>query len=345
MAHEFESGFFYRQPAWHRLGTVVDEYPGSWDAARKLAGIDWDPMKEPIFSQSGFETRLDSHGVEQLVPTYAEEKGFYAVKRSDSHVTLAVRPDTYTLIDHKEMGEILESVLESTPHLKYETAGSLAGGSMIWALIRLDEPFTVKGDFSPTMPYVALTNRHDGGGGCNLAATSVRIVCANTFKAHELQAEASGLSYSFRHVKNWKDRIADAREAITGARRAIREYEALATELMGFTITQKQSELFIREFFPMPPEGMISDRVRNNVETGRQALREILASETTAPVAGTVYGHVQAAGEYLDHVRKYRNSDSLLGRQLLKPEKLKLKATNMAMAASQGKLTASLQSA
>lgn len=25
MAAEFESGFFYRRPAWHELGTVIDE--------------------------------------------------------------------------------------------------------------------------------------------------------------------------------------------------------------------------------------------------------------------------------------------------------------------------------
>jgi hypothetical protein len=39
---------------------------------------------------------------------------------------------------------------------------------------------------------------------------------------------------------------------------------------------------------------------------------------------------VQAAGEYLDHVRRYRNCDSHITRTLLKPEPLKAKAVQLA---------------
>jgi phage/plasmid-like protein (TIGR03299 family) len=338
VAHEFDSGMFVRQPAWHHLGTVVDEYPGSWDECRKLAGIDWDPITEPVFKLDGFVESEDG----TVAPRYTEIGGFHAVNRSDTHSTLSVQADSYHLIDHTAMGEIFDAVLDQTPNLKYETAGSLAGGAMIWALIRLDEPFTIKGDFSETMPYVALTNRHDGRGGCNLTATSVRIVCANTWKASEMEAKRTGLTYSFRHTKNWRDRVEDARNAITGARKEFRAYAELAEELMLHRVTRKQTELFIREFIPMPPDGIVSDRVARNVEEARTAIREILASETTAPVAHTVYGLVQAAGEYLDHVRSFRNTDSLLGRQLLKPQALKGRATKMAMAASKDELTASL---
>ncbi len=338
MAHEFESGMFVRTPAWHLLGNVVDEYPGSWDEARKLAGIDWDPITEPIFKISGFDTAEDG----SLTPRYTQVEGFHAVNRSDTHSTLSVQADSYHLIDHTAMGQILEAVLEQTPNLKYETAGSLAGGTMIWALVRLDEPFEIKGDFSQTMPYVALTNRHDGRGGCNLSATSVRIVCANTWKSQEMESKRTGLTYSFRHTKNWRDRVEDAKAAITGARKEFRAYAEIAEELMLHRVTPKQTELFIREFIPMPPDGIVSDRVARNVEEARLAIREILASETTQPVAHTAYGLVQAAGEYLDHVRSFRNRDSLLGRQLLKPQALKGRATKMAMAASKGELTASL---
>jgi hypothetical protein len=37
MAHQFETGFFVREPAWHKLGTVLQEYPGR-DEAMRLAG-------------------------------------------------------------------------------------------------------------------------------------------------------------------------------------------------------------------------------------------------------------------------------------------------------------------
>lgn len=336
MAHEFESGFTVRRPAWHGLATVLDDYPGSWDEARKLAGLDWDPITEPVYSLDGFTEAEDG----SLASRYTEIEGFYAVKRSDTKATLAARPDSYHLIDHVAMGEILEAVLESETKLHYETAGSLAGGTMVWALVRLEEPFQIPGDNSITMPYVALTNRHDGRGGCNLSSTSVRIVCANTWKAQELQSKRTGTTYSFRHTKGWAGRVEQAREAITGARREFRAYAELAAELMGYEVTDAQRELFISEFIPSPPDGIISERVQNNVKTARDAIRTILRSETTAPVAHTAYGLVQAAGEYLDHVRAYRNQERLLGRQLIRPEKLKLRARNLALAAANGELAA-----
>lgn len=335
MAHQFDSGMFHREPAWHRLGNVVEDYPGSWDEARKLAGIEWDPISEPIYALAG----VDGDGN----PRYEKIEGYYSVNRSDrtpgeANRVMSVQQDSYTLIDNGEVGQILEAVLDTSPKLHYETAGALAEGNMIWALVRLDEPFQIKGDFSATMPYVALTNRHDATGGCNLSATSVRIVCANTWKAQEMEAAHTGLTFSFRHVKSWKERIEDARQAITGARKEFREYEKLATELIGFKVTARQRELFVTEFVPLPAAQIVSDRVVNNVEQARQSIRLILESETTKPVADTAYGLVQAAGEYLDHVRKYRSSDTLLGRQLLKPQALKTRATNLAVQASQGKL-------
>ena len=40
----------------------------------------------------------------------------------------------------------------------------------------------------------------------------------------------------------------------------------------------------------------------------------------------TAYGLVQAGIEYLDHLRSYRNSDTYLGRTLLRDEPLKRKS-------------------
>lgn len=30
---------------WHGLGKFLADYPGSWDEARQLAGLDWDPIE------------------------------------------------------------------------------------------------------------------------------------------------------------------------------------------------------------------------------------------------------------------------------------------------------------
>ena len=83
----------------------------------------------------------------------------------------------------------------------------------------------------------------------------------------------------------------------------MRRYAELATELLAIPVSPAQRELFITEFIPKPPEGLITDRVARNVDEARAALRMIFESKTTEQVAHTAYGLVQAAGEYLDHVR------------------------------------------
>jgi phage/plasmid-like protein (TIGR03299 family) len=213
--------------------------------------------------------------------------------------------------------------------VKWETAGVLDEGRSVWCLAMLDEPISLPGDESVTMPYLAITNRHDGGGSCALRATAVRIVCANTFRAAEMEGERHGLTFAFRHCRGWRDRMDEARRAVTGARREMARYRQLAAELLDIHVTPRQRELFVTEFIPMPPDGLVSDRVLANVEEARRALRAIFDSQTTASVADTGYGLVQAAGEYLDHVRRARTWETRLNRTLIRPEPLKAKALGL----------------
>jgi phage/plasmid-like protein (TIGR03299 family) len=320
MPANIESMFSVREMPWHREGTILADYPGSWDQARKLAGLDWDPISTEVYAL----TDLDVDGN----PRYEPIEGWKCVARSDNGAVLSLNHDTYTVIDHGEMGEIIEAVL-AQPNVKWETAGVLDNGRAVWCLALLDEPITLPGDTSPTLPYLAITNRHDGTAACALRATAVRIVCANTFRAAELEGERTGTTFSFIHKARWRSRIEEARQAVTGARKEMRRYSELAAELLGIPINGRQRELFVTEFIPMPPQGLVTDRVARNVEEARQALRLLFESQTTELIAGTAYGLVQAAGEYLDHVRTARSWETRLNRTLIRPEPLKHKALTL----------------
>jgi len=199
----------------------------------------------------------------------------------------------------------------------------------VWCLALLDEPVELPGDDSPTMPYLAITNRHDGTGSCALRATAVRIVCANTFRAAELEGERTGATFSFTHRAGWRDRIEEARQAVTGARQEMADYAELATGLMGIRVTAAQEELFVTQFIPMPPETLITDRVARNVEEARKAVRGILAGPTTQGLDGTAYKLVQAGVEYLDYVRKARSWETRLNRTLMRPEPMKARTLTL----------------
>ncbi len=320
MPANVESMFSVREMPWHQEGIVLPDYPGNWDEARKLAGLDWDPITTEVYAFAD----LDIDGS----PRYEPIGGWKCIARSDNGAVLSLNRDTYTVIDHTEMGEIVEAVL-AQPNVKWETAGVLDGGRSVWCLALLDEPITLPGDASPTLPYLAITNRHDGTAACALRATAVRIVCANTFRAAELEGERTGTTFSFIHKSSWRNRIDEARAAVTGARREMRRYSELAAELLNIPITHKQRELFVTEFIPMPPDGLVTDRVARNVEEARKAVRLLFDSTTNEQIAGTAYGLIQVAGEYLDHVRSARSWETKLNRTLIRPEPLKHKALTL----------------
>ena len=320
MPANVESMFSVRQMPWHREGTILDDYPGDWTEARKLAGLDWDPVTTEVYA-------LASPGADGTL-NYEPIDGWKAICRSDNGIVLSLNRDSYTVIDHGEMGEIVEAVL-AQPNVKWETAGVLDSGRAVWCLALLDEPISLPGDASPTLPYLAITNRHDGTGACALRATAVRIVCANTFRAAELEGERTGTTFSFVHKSGWRNRIDEARQAVTGARTEMRRYAELAEELLGIPITPRQRELFITEFIPMPPQGLITDRVARNVEEARKAVNLLFDSVTNEQIAGTAYGLVQAAGEYLDHVRRAHSWETRLNRTLIRPEPLKHRALTL----------------
>jgi phage/plasmid-like protein (TIGR03299 family) len=324
MAADFDSGFFVRKPAWHNEGLVLDAPPASWEEARTLAGLDWEPVKEPVFARSiGF----GADG--QPTEGFAEVEGFSRIARSDTGATLAVPSASFSLISNAEMGEIVEAVIDE-PNMSYDTAGSLAGGRKVWALVKLDEPYQVPGDPSLTFPYGAIVNYHDGHGACQVLRTTVRIVCANTFAAAEADGDRHGARYVFRHTSQWRERVEEARAAVAGIRSDAARWREVATELALLPIDERQVEVFLSEFVPMPPKGIISPRVEANVEAARAAYRGLLASPSCDGIRHSAYGLVEAAGEYLDHVRKARNNETVLGRQILKPEPLKTRAVALA---------------
>lgn len=336
MPSYFDTGFFARTPAWHGEGYVSDRPAETWQEAREWGGIEWEPVEAPSYGFRGVRVDdgqpVNAPG-EGVVGDYFTDEGFKRIIRSDTGKLLSVPKDSYTLITHAEMGEIAQALMGEG--LKIETAGATHEGRRVWGLFLLDEPVTVESpggrtDMTLTLPYMPIMNSHDGSGSCRCGFTMVRIVCANTWQQSENEQEGHGRTYLFRHTSNWRDRVGEAKLAVQGQREAIATYNELMGDLLDVPVTPAQRELFVREFVPMPPEGLISDRVIRNVETARQEIRTILASETTAEVADSAYGLVMAATEYLDHVRGFRSRDTLLGRQLLGREPLKVKAATLA---------------
>ena len=348
MAALFEQGFFVRKPAWHGLGEVLGDYPGREEAMR-LAGHDFDLVEVPLaaigkpLGATGAFTPGHAVMPDGSTRTIKPVPGFKALavsqnrpddQKDENHGgIIGVVTETFQPVNNSVCWDIIDAICEPRPgftHANYETGATLDGGRTCFVTAWLDEPRMVTGDDSPIYPYAAVNWGHVGNGSIRLIRTSVREVCANTVAMAEAEAAKTGFNFTFRHTKNVMDRIEDAKLAIQGISDATSDFIELAEELAALPVTKRQREEFVLSFIPSPPEALTSTRVQRNISEAREAVRRIFDSPTI-PEAHQFTGYwlLMAGTEYLDHVRGYRNSNTHVGRTLLRPEPLKAKLVPM----------------
>jgi phage/plasmid-like protein (TIGR03299 family) len=255
-------------------------------------------------------------------------KGWKALEHSTEGNVLNVVRSSYEIIQNSVGWDIVDAIVGEGA--KYETGITLKDGAVCLVTAWLDEPVTISGDDSVTLPYLVVRWTHDGSGSLVARSTSVRVVCANTDEASAAEARRNKTEFVFRHTKHVSKRIEDAKLALRGVRDDFAAFTALSEELARIPVTREQRELFVTSFLPMPPEALISDRVVSNVETARAAVRNLF-NGPTIPEAHklTAYGLRLAGIEYLDHLRGYRSTDTYVGRQLLRTEPAKVKLTGL----------------
>ena len=325
MTAYFDRGFSVRETPWHKLGEVVEDYPGR-EQAMKLAGHDFTVVEHQI--HRGHEI-VGGEAAPAALFAGPTLKGWKALVNGSNGSVLNVVRDSYAVVQNDTLWDIVDAIVDQ-PNVRYETAGVLKDGAVLWVLAWLDEPQTVTGDDSPIYPFCLVSTTHDGSGATQAAAVSIRVVCWNTFSAAAEEAHQSGREFTFRHTKNVMNRIEDAKLALQGIRLDNLEFLALSEELAQLKAPEAARETFITEFIPTPPEALISDRVAENIEDARDAVRAILAGNTIADAhRETGYGLFTAGIEYLDHYRRARNPETKFGRTILRQERAKDKLVSL----------------
>lgn len=343
----FDTGFSVREPSWHGQETLLDEYPENWDEARRAAGLMWEPVSVQAWGVRDLtmaqimalapESKHLIAGVDYgsydredaVYPVVVAEENHQRIVRDDTGATLAIPTDSYSLITHADMGTIIDAALGADTKARFETAGAVKDGKQVWALIRLDEPYQVPGDDSPTFPFMAMLNAHDGSASCSLTFTDIRVVCWNTWTAADWQGQRYNTRFVLRHTGDVQARIAEAKGAFDTLRAESAKTQQLFTELAQVPVNADQVKTFTELFLPSPRDTgeLCSDRVQNNVMEARGHFTRLYdQSVTTDGIRGTAYGLLQASTEYLDHLRGFRTRESYVGRTILSPERLKLSA-------------------
>jgi hypothetical protein len=93
------SFFSVKEKAWHGLGQIVEDYPTSKEALQ-FAGLDYEVIKSPLFTQSKGMTVGNAGelitGMDIAVPNY------YATMRTDNNTVLGVVGRDYSIVQNRD---------------------------------------------------------------------------------------------------------------------------------------------------------------------------------------------------------------------------------------------------
>ncbi len=352
MPADFTEGFFVRVPAWHRMGIVLENYPGR-DEAYRLAGHDYTVIERPNGNLGREITREERDvlitqgknvafvgGKWTTFDLREEKKGLYCHQLRDGQPGpvhgnfLEVTNDSFEVFQNTVAWDLAEELFDQGFSL--ETGITLAGGAVAALTLKLNEPVVLPGDDSIVVPFGCLSWAHDGSGALKGRTGTIRQVCANTVAASEAEGKRLGTDFTIRHTKNGMERVKEAKKMLAGARESINVFQAVMQELAEVQVTPQMRRDFADTIIGdrvtsrsgdvsyISMQQNVTTRVVNNIERERAKILGLF-NGPTIPEAHklTGYGLHLAGVEYFDHLRNYRSDESYVQRTLLTDSKEK----------------------
>lgn len=274
MAANVETMMYVRETPWHNIGTRVQEAPTSQEALR-LAGLDWTVDPKPVYLEDG-----------SLV------KGYKANVRSSDNKTLGVVTDRYKIIQNTEAFAFTDNLIGGD--VRYETAGSLAGGKKIWLLAQLPERELV-GDKTET--YMCFSNTHDGSGSVRVCMTPVRVVCQNTLNYALGTAKRA---WSVRHTGDIQNKLHEARMCLAMADAYMEDLAVQADRMANTKLMEGEVLDILNELFPID-EATASQREKNSVQKMKDEFMICYFAPDIAKFRNTAWGALNAMSDMVTH--------------------------------------------
>ena len=237
-----ENMFSARVTPWHGLGTVVSEALSSEEAIEK-AGLAWDVYPEEVYTKNGVK-----------IP------GAYANVRSSDGSALGIVGERYQIVQNSEAFTFTDALLGEG--VKYETAGSLKGGRVIWLLAKMPKTYRILGD--NIEEYCCFTNSFDGSGAIKVALTGVRVVCSNTLAAALKSAKRT---WSARHTGSIDTKMEQARQTLELAETYMDSLNNTFEDLYKIKLNRDKVVKLVSDLVPVEDDA--TNRVKQNVENIR----------------------------------------------------------------------------
>lgn len=281
-AANVESMFYTREKPWHGLGTKVEEAPTSADALR-LAGLDWQVIQEPIYTDTG----------ERI-------SGYKANVRNSDRKVLGVVTDRYKIIQNQEAFAFTDSLLGEG--VRYETAGVLQEGRKVWLLARLPREYIISGE--RISPYLVFSNTHDGSGAVKVALTPICVVCNNTLN---LALNTASRSWSMIHTGNIKNKVWEAKNTLFMAEEYMEKLGKEFENLRKRKLTDQQVKEYIELLLPME-KNATAMQSKNILKLRNDMRSRYYDAPDLKEVENNAYRFINAVSDFATHAQPLRRT-------------------------------------
>jgi phage/plasmid-like protein (TIGR03299 family) len=292
-----------RNDVWHRLGTEMQ--PGqSLDQWQKSAGLDWTAIKVPaLMDLSGAEFNHVPGGRQPR----ANDRSFMV--RSDTGMLLGDQcvSDVYQPVQPREVLEWFQQYIAVDDRFALDVAGSLKGGSIIWATATWRDALTVAGD--QHVARVLMSTTFDASAATINQMTTTRVVCNNTLRA----AHSDRHHAVVRTRHNTKFDAARVGAELAELAQSVAQFKKVGDAMARVTITAAEVSAFFKACLDIQPEEKfedISTRKQNQFKALSQAFNTTRRErEANQGDAIDVWTALQAVTRYVDHDRVSINGD------------------------------------
>ena len=293
MAHEVEMIDGVAQMAyagdvpWHGLGVEVSNDLTPEQMMRK-AGLDWSVEKVNSFIEVDGER----------IPTGQQS----LVRSSDNKILTNVGGDWNPVQNSEAFEFFSEYVLAGD--MEMNTAGSLKGGSNVFALAKVKDSFTILGE-DQVDSYLLFSNPHQYGKAIDVRFTPIRVVCKNTLTFSLNSASKNFVKLNHRSVFD-ADQV---KETLGIAHDKFSQYKEMAEFLSTRRFTAESLVQFYNDVFPYTHKESEVKTIKDLSKTARDAY-EVLETQPGANFGEGTWWQALNSVTYLTDHKLGRNADT-----------------------------------
>lgn len=280
-----------RNDIWHRLGDQMQ--PGeSIDTWRKRAGLDWTADIVPAGAMIGGTWRT------------VENANFICRSDTGAVISPSSLSDQYKPVQPAELLAWFGDYIGVDDRFALDVAGSLKGGSTIWATATYRDPLSVAGEKHEAR--ILMTTTFDGSGATKNKATMTRTVCRNTLNVALGDKRAE---ITTRHNTRFDARRVGAELAALA--QGFAQFKVIGDAMAQVNMSKEEVSRFFKELLDIPFEAKREDVSTRKMNQFADLNRTYRTSVAEGAPQDSVWAALQSITRYVDHERSSRGGDTV----------------------------------